>query len=138
LGSKIGLALALVGGALYLIAGITNAVSPQVLNIITSFLSFSYPGFSNILNSIVQWLSGLGGIGVILGGIVSYVGFKRYGGIIILLSILGGVIHYGTYLYGAQQAGLFSQPAGQIVTAFLSLGLGFLATVLSIAAYIKR
>ncbi len=138
LGSKIGLVLAVVGGLLYIIAGITLSVSQQVLNMITSYLSMSYPGFSNILVPIVQWLSEVGGIGVILGGIVSYVGFKRIGGIIIVLSVLGGVIYYGTYLYSAWQAGLFSQPVGQVMAAFLDLGLGFFGTVLSVAAYIKR
>ncbi len=138
MGSKIGLILAIVGGALYIIAGLTLSVSQQVLDIITSYLSLSYPSFSNILIPIVQWLSEVGGVGVILGGIVSYAVSKRIGGIIIILSILGGVIYYGTYLYGGWQAGLFSQPLGQIVTAFMNLGLGFVGTVLSILAYIKR
>ncbi len=138
LGSKIGLVHAVVGGALYIIAGLTLSVSQQVLSIITSYLSLSYPGFSNILIPIVQWLSEVGGIGVILGGIVSYAGLKRIGGIIIALSVLGGVIYYGTYLYSAWQAGLFSQPEGQVIAAFLNLGLGFFGTVLSVAAYIKR
>ncbi len=138
MGSKIGLLLAVVGGTLYIIAGLTLSVSQQVLNMITSYLTMSYPSFSNILIPIVQWLSEVGGVGVILGGIVSYVGSKRIGGIIIILSILGGVIYYGTYLYGAWQAGLFSQPLGQVVAAFLNLGLGFFGTVLSLLAYIKR
>ncbi len=138
MGSKIGLILAVVGGSLYIIAGVTNSVSPQVLNIITSYLSLSYPGYSNILIPIVQWLSEVGGIGVILGGIVSYVGFKRIGGIIIALSILGGIIFYGTYVYSAWQAGLFGRPMDQIISAFLNLGLGFFATALSVGAYIKQ
>jgi len=77
LGSKIGLALAVVRGALYIIAGVTNSVSQQVLFITTSYLSIAYLNFSNILIPIVQSLSKIGGIGVILGGIVSYVGFKN-------------------------------------------------------------
>ncbi len=138
MGSKIGLVLAIVGGALYIVYGITASVSQQVLSILTSYLSLSYPGFSNILIPIVQWLTSVGGIGVIVGGIVAYVGLKRIGGYIIILSILGSIISYGMYLYTAQQAGLFSQPIDQITAAFTNLGLGFVATILSILAYIKR
>jgi hypothetical protein len=138
LGSKIGLALAIAGGALYIIYGVATSISQQVLNIITSYLTLTYPGLSNILIPIVQWLTGLGGVGVILGGVVSYVGLKRIGGIIIILSVLGSILSYGMYLYAAQQAGLFSQPMDQITAAFLNLGLGFVATVLSILAYLKR
>jgi hypothetical protein len=138
LGSKIGLALAIAGGALYIIYGVATSVSQQVLNIITSYLTLTFPGLSNILIPIVQWLTGLGGVGVILGGVVSYVGLKKIGGIIIILSVLGGILSYGMYLYAAQQAGLFSQPMDQITAAFLNLGLGFVATVLSILAYLKR
>jgi hypothetical protein len=138
LGSKIGLALAIAGGALYIIYGVATSVSQQVLNIITSYLTLTFPGLSNILIPIVQWLTGLGGVGVILGGVVSYVGLKKIGGIIIILSVLGGILSYGMYLYAAQQAGLFSQPMDQITAAFLNLGLGFVATVFSILAYLKR
>ncbi len=115
----------------------TTAVSPQVLDLLTSYLTSMYPNYSNILIPIAQWLTGLGGVGVIIGGIVSYIGFQRYGGIIIILSILGGIVSYGTFLYTAQQTGLFNQPVQQILTVFPNLGLGFVATVLSIIAYIK-
>ena len=77
MGSKTGLVLAVVGGALYIIAGVTNSVSRQVLNKITPYLSIAYPNFSNTLIPIVQLLSEIGGVGVILGGIVPYVGLKN-------------------------------------------------------------
>ncbi len=77
MGSKIELVMAVVGRALYRIADATNSVSQRVLNMITSYLSISYPNFSNILIPTVQWLSEIGGVGVILGGIASHVGFKN-------------------------------------------------------------
>jgi len=138
LGSITGLILAIVGGVLYIINGVTTSVSKQALDLITSFFTMQFPAYADILVPIVQWLTGLGGVGVIIGGIVSFVGFKKYGGYIIILSVLGGILSYGTFLYSAQQTGLLSQPLDQIVASIVGLGSGFLATVLSILAYIKR
>jgi hypothetical protein len=138
LGSKIGLILAVAGGVLYIINSVTTLVSQSVLDLITSYLTMQFSAYAGTLIPIVKWLTGLGGVGVILGGMVSFVGFKKIGGYIIILSVLGGILSYGTFLYSAQQSGLLSGPFDQIAASFVGLGSGFLATVLSILAYIKR
>ena len=138
MGSKIGLILAVAGGVLYIINSVTTFVSEQVLDLITSYLTMQFSAYAGTLIPIVKWLTGLGGVGVILGGIVSFLGFRKYGGYIIILSVLGGILSYGTFLYSAQQSGLLSRPMDQIAASIVGLGSGLLATVLSILAYIKR
>ncbi len=138
MGSKVGLIFALAGGALYIANGVTTSVSTEALRMIDSFISMQFPSFSSYLIPIVQWLTGLGGVGVMLGGVVAYFGFKEYGGYIIILSALGGIISYGTLLYSAQQSGLLSQPFSQASYFLVSLGPGFAASLLSVLAYLKR
>ncbi len=60
MGSKTGLILAVVGGVLYIINGVTTSVSKQALDLITSFLTMQFPASANTLVPIVQWLTGLG------------------------------------------------------------------------------
>jgi hypothetical protein len=80
-------------------------------------------------------------VGVVLGGLIVFFTsgqIHEYGGYIILLSALGGIMSYGSILYEAEQAGVFSQSAPLIMGFLTTLGPGFLASVLSIMAYFKR
>ncbi len=138
MGSKIGLILALAGGILYIINGVTTSVSTTAMNLITTFVTSQFPSYASYVIPIIQWLTGLGGIGVILGGVVCFMGAKQYGGYIIILSALGGILSYGVTVYNAQAAGLFSQPFSQVSVFLIGLGPGFAACILSLLAYVKR
>jgi hypothetical protein len=141
MGSKLGLIFALVGGALYIYMGVTTSVSTSALDLINSLITRAIPEFASTIIPVVKWFTGLGGVGVILGGLVSFFGsgkIKEYGGYIILLSALGGILSYGAILYEAYQAGVFNKPYDVITTFFINLGPGLLGSVLSVLAYLKR
>lgn len=137
MGSKAGLGLALVGGILYIVTSITTSVRPEVIELIKAFVALQFPGFENTLMTIITWLIALGGIGVILGGIVAYLGYEQGGGYIIILSALGGIISYGSTLYFAYQAGVFQQPYSEIIEYLSGLGIGLLAIILCLLAFVK-
>ena len=141
MGSKLGLILALVGGALYLWAGVTTSVNASTLDSITSLITNNVPQFSSYLIPTVKWVTTFGGAGVILGGLIAYFSssqFHEYGGYIILLSSLGGILAYGAIIFEAQQSGVFSQSLQFISSFFINMGPGLVASVLSILAYLKK
>jgi hypothetical protein len=141
MGSKLGLILALAGGVLYILVGVTTSVSASALDAISSLITNNIPMYSSYLIPIVKWFTGLGGVGVVLGGLIVFFTsgqIHEYGGYIILVSALGGIMSYGSILYEAEQAGVFSQSASLIMGFLVNLGPGLLASVLSVMAYLKR
>jgi hypothetical protein len=141
MGSKLGLTLALAGGVLYILVGVTTSVSASALDAISSLITNNIPMYSSYLIPIVKWFTGLGGVGVVLGGLIVFFTsgqIHEYGGYIILVSALGGIMSYGSILYEAEQAGVFSQSASLIMGFLVNLGPGLLASVLSVMAYLKR
>jgi hypothetical protein len=141
MGSKIGLILALAGGALYFYMGVTTSVSASALDKINQLIILLYPQFSSTIIPIVKWFTGLGGVGVILGGLLSFFSsgtIKQYGGYIILLSALGGILSYGSIIFEAYQAGMFSKTNEVLMNFLITLGPGLLASILSVLAYFKR
>ena len=141
MGSKLGLIFALSGGLLYFYMGVTTFVSASALDTISSLITQAIPGYSSQIIPIVKWLTSLGGAGVILGGLLSYFGsgaIKQYAGYIIILSALGGILFYGSIIFEAYQAGLFSKSNDLITKFFLNLGPGLLGSALSVLAYLKR
>lgn len=135
--SLIGLVFAVAGGILYIIEDVTTSVSSDVISLITQFASLQYPTMKSFIVPVIETLVTLGGIGVILGGVVAYAGSRRYGGYIILLSILGGLLSYGTRLFTAYQAGIFEGTAAEISVFLRGMGLGVVAVVLSVLAYMR-
>jgi hypothetical protein len=108
MGSKLGLMLALAGGVLYILVGVTTSVSSSALDAISSLITNNIPMYSSYIIPIVKWFTGLGGVGVVLGGLIVFFTsgqIHEYGGYIILLSALGGIMSYGSILYEAQMAG---------------------------------
>jgi hypothetical protein len=141
MGSKLGLILALAGGLLYILVGVTTSVSASALDAISSLIINNIPMYSSYIIPIVKWFTGLGGVGVILGGLIVFFSsgqIHEYGGYIIILSALGGILSYASILYTAQQAGVFSQSVTLITGFLVNLGPGLLASALSVLAYIKR
>lgn len=141
MGSKLGLIFALAGGALYIYMGVTTSVSTSALDLINSLITRSIPEFASTIIPVVKWFTGLGGVGVILGGLVSFFSSgktKEYGGYIILLSALGGILSYGAIIYEAERAGVFKQSYDVITNFFINLGPGLLGSALSVLAYFKR
>lgn len=134
MGSKVGLGLALIGGILYIVTGVTTYVDPEVMALITAYVTVRYPTFADTLIPIIRWLTTIGGIGVIIGGIVAYVDQPEIGKWIIIISILGGMIAYGLLLYFGYQAGVFNQPYNEIIEFLIGLGTGLIATIISILA----
>jgi hypothetical protein len=135
------LMLALAGGVLYILVGVTTSVSASALDAISSLITNNIPMYSSYLIPIVKWFTGLGGVGVVLGGLIVFFTsgqIHEYGGYIILVSALGGIMSYGSILYEAEQAGVFSQSASLIMGFLVNLGPGLLASVLSVMAYLKR
>ena len=141
MGSKLGLIFALSGGILYFYMGVTTFVSSSALDTINSLITQAIPGFSSQIIPIVKWLTSLGGAGIILGGLLSYFGsgaIKQYAGYIIILSALGGIIFYGSIIFEAYQAGVFSKSNDIITKFFINLGPGLLGSALSVLAYFKQ
>ena len=141
MGSKLGLTLALAGGMLYILVGVTTSVSASALDAINSLITNNIPMYSSYIIPMVKWFTGLGGVGVVLGGLIVFFTsgqIHEYGGYIILLSALGGILTYGSILYEAQIAGVFSQSATLITGFLVKLGPRLLASALSVMAYLKR
>jgi hypothetical protein len=141
MGSKLGLMLALAGGVLYILVGVTTSVNASALDAISSLITNNIPQYSSYIIPTVKWFTGLGGVGVILGGLIVFFTsgqIHEYGGYIILLSALGGILSYGSILYEAQMAGVFSQSSIVIMGLLVNLGPGLLASALSVMAYLKR
>ena len=63
---------------------------------------------------------------------------KQYGGYIILLSALGGILSYGSIILEAYQAGMFNKTNEVLMNFLITLGPGLLASILSVLAYFKR
>lgn len=132
---KIGFVLALIGGVLYLIAGVTTAVNPYIWNYITLYLSGYIPQYTNIALEVLKFVVSWGGIGILIGAVIAAFISKSFGGKIILISMLGGLVSYGLTLYFAYENGLFDQPISSIIDFIFSLGMGLGAVAISLISY---
>ena len=140
MGSKLSLLSAVIGGAIFIYIGIATSASASALDMINSLIIQYSPGYSSTIIPIIKWVTGIGGFGVVLGGLVAYFGsgqFKQFGGYMIILSALGGILSYAAILYDAQQSGLFSQSWNVIQNFLITSGPGLLASLLSVLAFLK-
>jgi hypothetical protein len=129
----IALLCALIGGALYLIGGVAFNIPPEVITRITSF--YSGETFVKAIE-IVRYITALGGLAIIGGGIVGFTVSKRIGRIIILIGCIGGLPHLFSVLWATYQAGVFSAPDFDVLAFFLRQGTEVMGTALSAVAYI--
>lgn len=129
----IALLCALIGGALYLIGGVAFNIPADVITRITSF--YSGETFVRAIE-IVRYITALGGLAIIGGGIVGFTVSKKIGGIIILLGCIGGLPHLFSVLWASYQSGVFSAAEFDALSFFMRQGAEFMGTALSVVAFI--
>jgi hypothetical protein len=137
---RFGFFLLLVGGALLIVKGITLALDAAsamlfvflIDNFITPYVGI--PDFGTIVVSALNWISSLGGVGVLIGALIWF-GFgwglgAQFGKWVVSLSTFSAAAFVVWHVLLAYQTGIFSLPLSAILAHFTSLGLGFAAVAL--------
>ncbi|MFX1474345.1 MAG: hypothetical protein ACFFCO_02560 [Promethearchaeota archaeon] len=140
---KLGFVLLLFGGILMLLYGLTQAIQPDVqqviIQIVNALLGPYVPGIGQLVVDTLLFASSFGGIGVIIGAIIWFAagwGWKaRVGMLIVLLSSIGAAFIVVSDVYMAYISGVFDPQTGlplhEIVSFFAGFGMPFGAALLT-------